>query len=560
MGVGASRTGQRVLAAGGGLATTPVEFEPCQSVPQAGVLVLLPFLEQSGLFSFREHYQELDSGYYYIDCIILFLAFMYLRRIKNPEQLKYHSPGEFGKILGLDRVPEAKCLRSKLRQLCEQEGSEAWNMALAKRWATHEENEFYYIDGHIQVYSGYKATLGKKHVSRQKLCLPGIQEFWVNNPDGLPYFYVTGQVNEKLLQTLKADIIPRLLTQMPARYTEQELQQDPGLPRFTLVFDREAYSPVFFQTLWQDHRIAVITYRKYVNDSWDDDDFSACSLKIEGNDTTMELAEKPVVLNKVAMREIRRLSGRHQTSVITTNKKLSLSMVAFYMFSRWTQENFFKYMRQDYDFDRMLQYAVQQLDNELVVPNPEYNNKTYHLGKLREKIARRKAALYDLQQKNLTDDLDNARQYLDKQLDITEQLHELQARETELLEQRSRIPSRIKIKDMDEQVRYNKLHTESKRFQNMIKMICYRAETSCANMLSDSFKKSMNEKRALVKSIINSPADILPDYTNNTLTVSIYSQANPRMNHALEKTLEVLNQTETIYPGTNLVVNYKIAT
>ena len=560
MGVGASRTEQRALAAGGGLQATPVEFEPCQSVPQAGVLLLLPFLEQSGLFSFREHYQELDSGYYYIDCIILFLAFMYLRRIKNPEQLKYHSPGEFGKILGLDRVPEAKCLRGKLRQLCEQGASEAWNMALAKRWAAHEENEFYYIDGHIQVYSGYKATLGKKHVSRQKLCLPGIQEFWVNNPDGLPYFYVTGQVNEKLLETLKTEIIPRLLTQMPARYTEKELQQDPELPRFTMVFDREAYSPVFFQTLWQEHRIAVITYRKYVKDPWDEKDFSSCSLDIEGNQTTMELAEKPVVLNKVAMREVRRLSGRHQTSVITTNKKLSLSMVAFYMFSRWTQENFFKYLRQDYDFDRMLQYAVQQLDSELVVNNPEYNNKTYHLGKLREKISRRKAALYDLQEKNLNDDLDKANHYLDKQLEITEQLHHLQCRETELLDQRSRLPSRIKIKDMDERIRYNKLHTESKRFQNMIKMICYRAETSCANLLSSGFEKSLNEKRALVKSIIFSHGDILPDYTNNTLTVSIYSQANPRMNHALETTLELLNQTETIYPGTNLVLNYKIAT
>lgn len=548
------------MAAGGALEATPVEFESCQSVPQAGVLLLLPFLEQSGLFSFREHYQELDSGYYYIDCIVLFLALMYLRRIKNPEQLKYHSPGEFGKILGLDRVPEAKCLRSKLKQLCEQGASEAWNMALAKRWAAHEENEFYYIDGHIQVYSGYKATLGKKYVARQKLCLPGIQEFWVNNPDGLPYFYVTGQVNEKLLETLETDIIPRLLTQMPVRYTEAELQQDPELPRFTLVFDREAYSPVFFQKIWKKHRIAVITYRKYVKDHWDEDVFSSCSLDIEGNEATMELAEKSIVLDKVAMREIRRLCGSHQTSVITTHKKLSLSMVAFYMFSRWTQENFFKYLRQDYDFDRMLQYAVQQVDNHLVVNNPAYNNKTYHLGKLREKIARRKAVLYDLQQKNLADDLDKAKQYLDKQLKITEELRQLQVRETELLDQRSRIPSRIMIKDMEEQIRYNKLHTESKRFQNMIKMICYRAETSFANLLSNEFKKSLNEKRALVKSIIFSHGDILPDYANNTLTVSIYSQANPRMNHAIEKILELLNQTETRYPGTNLVLNYKIAT
>ena len=560
LGIGASRIQERALAAAQQLPATPVVFEPCQSVPQAGVLLLLPFLEQAGLFSFRRHYHELDHGYYYIDFIVLFLAFMYLRRIKNPEQLKFHSPGEFGKIMGLDRIPEAKCLRDKLRQLCAQGASEQWNMDLANRWSLSEQNEFYYIDGHVQVYTGYKARLGKKHISRQKLCLPGVQEFWVNNPDGLPYFYVTGQVNEKLLQTLQMHIIPRLLEQMPCTYTRHQLDQDPDLPRFTLVFDREAYSPVFFQHLWQQHRIAVLTYRKHVSDQWDEQDFSVCKVDIDGNQTSMELAEKPVTLNKVDMREVRRLSGRHQTSVITTNKKLSLAMVAFYMFSRWTQENFFKYMRQDYDFDRILQYAVEQLDSDFVVNNPEYNNITYYLGKNREKISRRKAVLFDLQSKTLTDDLDKANHYLSKQLQITEELQELQSRENKLLEKRAGVPSRIKIKEMADEIRYNKLNVESKRFQNIIKMICYRAETSCANLLSDSFKKSINEKRTIVKSIIDSHGDILPDYTTNTLTVKIYSQANPRSNHALETAIDLLNQTETKYPGTNLVLNYEIAT
>lgn len=187
---------------------------------------------------------------------------MYLRRIKNPEQLKHYSPGEFGKIMGLDRVPEAKCLRKKLKEICSQKSSQKWNMSLANQWSLKEENEFYYIDGHVQVYNGYKAKLGKKHVSRQKLCLPGMQEFWVNNKSGMPYFYVTGQVNEKLLEMLEEAIIPKLLHEMPSKYTEQQLIQDPDLPRFTIVFDREAYSPVFFQKLWDKHRIAVITYRK----------------------------------------------------------------------------------------------------------------------------------------------------------------------------------------------------------------------------------------------------------------------------------------------------------
>jgi len=64
----------------------------------------------------------------------------------------------------------------------------------------------------------------------------------------------------------------------------------------------------------------------------------------------------------------------------------------------------------------------------------------------------------------------------------------------------------------------------------------------------------------LVKSLINSSADVIPDYQNNRLTVNIYTQANQRMNFAIEQVIQLLNESETIYPGTNLVLNYKIAT
>lgn len=387
-----------------------------------------------------------------------------------------------------------------------------------------------------------------------------MQEFWVNNKDGMPYFYITGQVNEKLLEMLENQIIPTLLNEMPSKYTEQELKEDPDLPRFTIVFDREAYSPVFFQKLWDKHRIAVITYRKNVKDKWDENDFSEYTVDIEGNETKMKLEEKPVELNNVSMREVRRLSGEHQTSVITTNKKLSIHMVAFYMFSRWTQENFFKYLRQDYDFDRLLQYAVEQIDKDFVVNNPEYNNITYKLGKIREKISRRKAVLYELNENNLKADLDKANEYLKKQIKTREELKTLEDQEKDLLEKRSQIPSQMKIEDMPDNIKYNKLNIESKCFQNIIKMICYRAETSCANLLSDGFKRSINEKRTLVKSIINSHADIIPDYQTNQLTIKIYTQANPRMNLAIKNAVQLLNETETKYPGTNLVLNYKIAT
>ena len=45
----------------------------------------------------------------------LFVAFMTLARVRNPDSLRYQAPGEWGAILGLDRCPETKTLRRKIR-------------------------------------------------------------------------------------------------------------------------------------------------------------------------------------------------------------------------------------------------------------------------------------------------------------------------------------------------------------------------------------------------------------------------------------------------------------
>lgn len=523
--------------------------------------MLLPFLIETGLFSFNKHYQEIKQGYYYINFIILLMAFMYLCRIKNPEQLKQLSPGEFGKLFGVDRVPEAKCLRSKLKQICNQEQAANWNKLLAAKWNNEEENEFYYIDGHIQVYHGHAANLGKKHVSRQKLCLPGMQEFWVNNKEGLPYFYVTGNVNEKLQSAIANEIIPRLIEDIPCRYTPEELLTDPDLPRFTLVFDREAYSPVLFSQLWNDYRVAVITYQKNVKDIWAEDDFRLCKIAIEGNETQMLLAEKNVILNGISLREVRRkTSTGHQTSIITTNKKLSLEDIAIHMFARWSQENFFRYLRQDYDLDKMAQYAIEQLDGEFEVVNPEYNRLDYKLKKVREKISRRLAKLYLLEHESVSSELDATGKSNIKQVSLEKELEMLRENELELLNTRTNLSYKIKVKDMPEEKRYNRLHLESKHFQNIIKMICYRAETSFANLLAPHYNKSINEKRMLTKSIIKSNIDLIPCYKTNTLTIKLYALSTPRENKAANKICTILNQQKTFYPGTNLRLNYKMTT
>ena len=100
--------------------------------------------------------------------------------------------------------------------------------------------------------------------------------------------------------------------------------------------------------------------------------------------------------------------------------------------------------------------------------------------------------------------------------------------------------------------RYNPLKQERSQFINIIKMICYRAETTLSALILNDFKRIENEKRALIKSLIKRKGDIIPDYQYNTLTIKLYTMRTPKENKAIEQMCEILNNTETLFPSTNI--------
>lgn len=124
-------------------------------------------------------------------------------------------------------------------------------------------------------------------------------------------------------------------------------------------------------------------------------------------------------------------------------------------------------------------------------------------------------------------------------------------------QKRTETSARITVKQMPENNRYNKLKTESKLFMNIIKMICYRAETALAQQIEKFFAKDKNEKRMLIKQIFTTAADLIPDEKNKTLTVQLYALSTPRYNKAAKSLCELLNQTETIFPETDLKLIFK---
>ena len=141
---------------------------------------------------------------------------------------------------------------------------------------------------------------------------------------------------------------------------------------------------------------------------------------------------------------------------------------------------------------------------------------------------------------------------------MIEEIKEMEEDIEKLIAKRKTIPCKIPISQMPENTRYNRLHQESKTLQNIIKMICYRAETALASKLALHYKRADHEIRALVKSITQATINLDVDNHKKLLTITIYPLSNQRSVEAVRNICDMVNEMQTIYPDTNLKMCFKI--
>ena len=379
MGTACTRPQERVAAALGLLPEgASTRFESCRDVSFGGVLCALPALVAGGLLSHLDECFKTLKGYYTNAQVLILIAYMALCRIKTVEQLQYYSPGEFGKLMGLDRVPEVRCLRGKLTTLSEGDAPKKWSGLLSRDWMedSPELAGALYVDGHVRVYHGNQTDLPKKFVSRQRLCLRGTTDYWVNDALGQPYFVVNRPVDQGMLEALTNDIIPRLLKDVPEQPPDEALDVDQHQYRFIIIFDREGYSPSFFKKMWDKHRIACITYHKFPKNDWPKEWFIDTEVEMpNGEKLTMKLAEMGSFIGDkkkgLWVREVRKLGKNgHLTSLISTARSADGTRDAALIFSRWSQENFFGYMMKHYAIDLLSEYGTEDFPGKQRVVNP----------------------------------------------------------------------------------------------------------------------------------------------------------------------------------------------
>ena len=526
-----------------------------------GLLLALPALYANGLFGSLETFCFANK-YYRIHDIFMVIAFMILSRVENINQLNKVPAGEWGRLIGIDRIPDKKTIRQKVDELSHginESKLDDWIGTRAEEWISPENDCVignFYLDGHVRTYFGSE-KLPYRYVPRQKLCLRGMTDFWVNDATGNPFFVVTTPFVVGLIATLKSVIVPQLLMLTP-ELTKEQFQQN--VPRLVIIFDREGFSMELFKELWNTHRIACQTYNKYPKENWPETEFATFSQKtVFGTTTEIKIAERTVYpLKDYKVREVRYLTeGSRQVSIVTGDFRPEPHAIISHMKARQSQENFFRYARQEFNIDALASYKKVDVNESVEVINPIFRGLEKDIRSINAKLDRRHRKSREI---TLPSDPTNAQQkkYEARQGEITAEIEELQETLKTKKEQKRITAKYIQIKDLPEDFKFKMLDGGRKKFIDIIKMICYRAEIAMTNIIATELTLyDRDTGRDIIKNISKTSADICPDNENKKLLVRLHHSNNAKTDKIVTFLMNHLNQSETTFPGTELKLFYE---
>jgi transposase len=527
---------------------------PC--LRQAGVLLAIPLLVQSGLLEvFVKVYHSLAPAFYGLRTTVVVLFLAALLRIKRPEHFKEYNPQELGHVIGLDRGPEVKTIRRKLEQLAGWRKAREAMQAMAQRRIEEDPERvaFLYVDGHVREYHG-QYPLAKSKKSQHQVAKPAATDNWVHDANGEPLLVVTSEMNESLTQVLEP-----ILTDV------KRLVGDDRRP--LVIFDRGGFSPKLFVRL-DALGFDVMTYRKGRIRPWPVSHFTEEELVMDERRYRYRLAERERVRvgrlrpkrkkecsalgpQFLWMREVRvlRADGR-QTSILTTRNELEKAEVAYRQFNRWRQENYFKYMDAEFELDALVEYGVEEVSPEADRPNPARRPLERQLAAARARVQKLQAQLGELVESSGSSPQRTLRGFKIAHAKLRAELAEAEEEMGRVKTELSDLPKRIPANDV------KTLKTEKKLIVDTIKMTAYQVETDLLRLLTKHYVRSDDEGRTLLQAAFQSTARL--EVREKELYVELAPQSSPHRTAAIQALCTELNALGAKFPGTGLRLNLAV--
>lgn len=537
----ASREAERALARAGLLSGAEPVITEGASQPVAGALLILPALSTTGLLeSFASVYTASRAAFYSLRSLVLALVFCALLGEPRAEGLTRISPVDLGRLIGLDRAPEVGTIRRRMDEVAgaRRSGQLIGDLARHHVKAHPEQMGVLYLDGHVRAYHG-GSDLPRAHLARARIAMAATTDTWLTDSRGDAVLVWASAPGAALTGELRRAIVE-----------VRELLGPDARP--TIAFDRGGWSPACFVEIVAAG-FDILTYRKGPLVPEPERSFMPVAVTDGfGHKSTYYLADRRVRISYdsgrryFSARQVTRLDEHsgHQTQVITTwGPEQKASKVACSMFSRWREENLFRFMRPR-GLDAMDSYAKIADDATRLVANTKKNT-------AKKLLAQARASLQAIEATEgkvaLAGDSAGS-------TEVTAAYEEARSFVEEMEADYRAIPAKIPLG----QARPGAvvLDDERKRLHDAIRMGAWNAESALARALGPHYSRAEDEAHSLLSEAFKAPADL--EIVGDELHVRIAALSAPRRSLAIAALCTELTATETLYPGADLRLVYSV--
>ena len=197
------------------------------------------------------------------------------------------------------------------------------------------------------------------------------------------------------------------------------------------------------------------------------------------------------------VRETRKLtSSGHQTSLISSAFGASAPQDAAALFSRWAQENFFRYMMQHYAIDLLSEYRTEEIPgtNRPVV-NPPWRELDRQSRSLKGQLTNRQARFAALTL-HPEDDQKKLTTWERRKAALREEIEQLEHKLDDVRGKMKETPKHIAWEEMSEEQKFPRLAPSRKQLMDTVKMIAYRAETALVSVVREKLARGDGRRSA----------------------------------------------------------------
>jgi len=296
----------------------------------------------------------------------------------------------------------------------------------------------FYFDGHFIPYHGLE-NLTKGFYTTIRLAMKGNLHYFVNDKNSSPLFFMLKEAQVDLIR-----IIPELIAKTRQIIKEYTSKIEP----LKICFDRGGWSAPFFKELDTKYRVLFYTWRKNVPlgiNEIPEEEFKACLVKLKFEKMIVKYLDETIFLTnygKIRCISVIHPKSKKRSQILTNDWNSQAKEPVQIMFGRWSQENFFKIMKERYHLDYFLGYDIEELENQPLVKNPKLLGAKRAKKKLQVELAKKRKTLvtrFTAKKRNAI----SLGEYKQKQAALINEMKTLKERIAQINREMKKLPPRI---------------------------------------------------------------------------------------------------------------------